>query len=411
MFNKTRLQLVTLYSIVFFVLLNCFGAMLYFSTQQRLYAQVDSSLQKELNTFATLMNRQARRDNREVPYRPVRLMSYLFWDESGKLVFQTPRDLLDDSAIEALRAESEELGVHSVTLEDNVYRTVGKQTASGGYIQIAYNMEPERSVLGNLLIFIGAGGLVSVIIAVLAGYFLASRAFVPIQKAWEQQQQFVSDASHELRTPLSVLRIHLEQMFRHPERTVEQESRKISVMLDETQRLGKLVDDLLTLARKDSSQMELLKTRVNLHDILQSVVHGFQDMARLKGIELTADLEPHAEIQGDADRLHQLFVIVMDNALKYTKQGEIKVWLKTDGAAAQIEIADTGIGIAEEDLPRIFDRFFRADKVRNRKEGGSGLGLSIAKWIIEAHEGSVYVESVPERGTVFRISLPGGKTP
>jgi signal transduction histidine kinase len=376
--------------------------MLYFSTKQRLYAQMDHSLENEMSAFTSFLNRQSRR---EFPYRPVRLMSYLVWDENGKLVTQIPRDLLDESTVEAIYSHREGGQIRTVSIKENTFRIISNPTANGT-IQIAYNLDPERKVLDNLLFFIGIGNIGGVIIAVLTGFLLASRALIPIQKAWEQQQQFVSDASHELRTPLSVLQINLERLFRHPERTVEQESGKISVMIDETKRMGKLVDDLLTLARTDSKQLQIWKARVDLRAILLKVVEEFQDIAQMKGIVLKSDCRDHAEVLGDADRLHQLFVIVLDNALKYTKEGEITVMLRMGAGMAHITVADTGIGISQEDLPRIFDRFYRADKVRSRAEGGTGLGLSIAKWIVEAHSGTIQVESIAERGTVVRIGLP-----
>jgi two-component system sensor histidine kinase CiaH len=406
MFKSTRYRLVTLYAIVFFILLNCFGAILYFSTQQRLYSQMDNALQKELETYAYFMNRFPKRD---FPFRPNHLMYYLYWDSEQKLISQTPKESFGELELDYFSGALEHAdNPQTVYIEGSVFRVINIE-AGAGYLQIAYNLEPARKVLDYLLYFFGAGSIASVIVAFLAGYFLASRALVPIERAWGQQSQFVSDASHELRTPLSVLKINLERLFRHPDRTIEEESEKISVMIDETKRMSKLVENLLTLARTDSREPQIMKTKLELQPLIEKVVREFQDVAVLKGIRLEVQLHDELSLYGDLDRLHQLLVIVLDNAIKYTKEGRVSVSSKAEGYSIHITISDTGIGIAHDDIPKIFDRFYRADKVRNRVEGGTGLGLSIAKWIVDAHHGTIRAESVPDRGTSIHIVLPIGR--
>jgi two-component system, OmpR family, sensor histidine kinase CiaH len=404
MFNRTRIQLVALNSIVFFLLVNCFGGVLYFATHQWLYSQVDDSLHRDMAITERVMNRFP---EREFGIRPPRLTSYVMWDRQGQVVRQFPSDAFADADLAILHSAVGQGKPRTVAIGNDDYRVASREApGGGGYLLIAYNLEPQGKVLNNLLVIMGIAGVGSIAIAILAAYFLVGRSFVPIRKAWEQQQQFVSDASHELRTPLSVLQINLERLFRHPERTVEEQSRNISVMLDETKRMSKLVSELLTLARSDSDKVIADRTRLDLQELVKKVGQKFSDLAAAKQLELIVLAEEPIEIWGDEERLHQLLGILLDNAIKYTRQGGITVACSRQGTQARITVADTGIGISEEDLPRIFDRFYRADKVRSRSEGGTGLGLAIAKSIAEAHRGSITATSTLQEGTVFHVHLP-----
>jgi two-component system, OmpR family, sensor histidine kinase CiaH len=402
MFNRTRVQLVALNSIVFFLLLNCFGGVLYFSTHQWLYSQVDDTLRRDMVIMERAMNRPVERD---FGFRPPRLTSYVMWDQKGEVVRQYPSDAFAESDLYKLQPIPESDKPRTVTIGNDDYRVASREVEGGAFI-IAYNLEPQGKVLNNLLVIMGIAGVGSVAIAILAAYFLVGRSFVPIRKAWEQQQQFVSDASHELRTPLSVLQINLERLFRHPERTVEEQSRNISVMLDETKRMSKLVSELLTLARSDSDKVIAEPARLNLQELVGKVGHKFRDLAAAKHLELVIIAEEPVEIVGDEERVHQLLGILLDNAIKYTKQGEIRVVCSRQGTYAKLIVSDTGIGISEGDLPRIFDRFYRVDKVRSRNEGGTGLGLAIAKSIVEAHRGTITADSTPNEGTVIHVHIP-----
>ncbi|WP_159883723.1 sensor histidine kinase [Paenibacillus puerhi] len=402
MFNRTRYRLALLFSFVFFVLLNALGATLYFTTEKRLYSQTDRVLENEMRAFEGAVTRQPRRD---FLFRPVRLMIFLHWDTEGKLLLQVPRENMDEKLPPLLRDAGVEGKIVDVNADSTYYRLLTRDLP-GGRLQIAYNLEPERNVLNDLLVVIAAGSLASLLIAVLAGLFLANRALVPIRKAWEQQQQFVSDASHELRTPLSVLQIHLERLFRHPDRTIEQESEKIAVMIDETRRMSKLVGDLLMLARSQTHELKLNESSIELRELVVKAAKGFEELCEMRQIRLEAQVHDSAILIGDPDYLHQLLVILLDNAWKYTREGSISLQAGTDGSLAVLRIEDTGIGISSEDLPYIFDRFYRADKVRGRSDGGSGLGLSIAKWIVEAHNGVIRAESMEGVGTAIEVRLP-----
>lgn len=261
-------------------------------------------------------------------------------------------------------------------------------------------------MLSHLLMVIGFGSLISVFIALLGGIYLANKALIPIRKSWDKQQQFVADASHELRTPLSVMKLNLEHLFRHPDRSIEQESETIHQTIKELNYLSKMSTDLLTLARSDAVPLQVMQEPIQLDEILNQVVRDFNGLALLKHIQLTADIQP-IRIIGDKERIKQLFVILLDNALKYTKDhGKISISGEVKGSRAIIDMVDTGIGISKQDLPNIFDRYYRGDKSRTRHIEGSGLGLSIAQWIVQSHSGKIRVISKEGEGTQVMVQFP-----
>ena len=170
--------------------------------------------------------------------------------------------------------------------------------------------------------------------------------------------------------------------------------------------MSKLVKELLTLARADSNQTEIQVKPVFLDLILKDVLQQMDYLAELKEIVIQAEIDESVHINADEERIHQLFVILIDNALKYTQeQGLIRISMRKYTQSAAIEIEDTGIGISQQDLPYIFDRFYRGDKARTRADNGAGLGLSIAKWIVEIHGGKIRAES-KGLGAQFFIHLP-----
>jgi signal transduction histidine kinase len=245
------------------------------------------------------------------------------------------------------------------------------------------------------------------LIIVGAGYFLAQKALIPINESWEKQEQFVADASHEMRTPLAVIKSHAELLLHSPDHTIENESTRIASIIKESTRLSNLVAKLLLLARSDSNQVEIESRPIQIMELVENVVGQFQPIAELKNIDLTMQSSDVIEILGDKERIVQLLVILLDNAIKYTPEGgTIMVGVHKKYNAAEIVVKDTGIGISSEDLPHIFDRFYRADKARAGKDRGTGLGLAIAKWIVEKHSGSIRAESTTGAGSMMVVTLP-----
>jgi signal transduction histidine kinase len=227
-----------------------------------------------------------------------------------------------------------------------------------------------------------------------------------LEGAFGQQRAFAAAASHELRTPLTIVKSDLDVLRRgHP--LPPDEAEVLSGVDEEIARMGRLVEDLLTLARADSGQDELLCELVALDVLVRAAGADMERLAGQKGVSLEADLAPDVEVVGDPSRLRQLALNLLTNAVTYTPAGgSIRVRLVQDGEQARLTVADTGIGIAPDDLPHIFESFYRADKARSRAAGGSGLGLAIAHWCAQVHGGSIEVESQLGVGSTFTVCLP-----
>lgn len=225
-----------------------------------------------------------------------------------------------------------------------------------------------------------------------------------LEEAYGAQQRFVADASHELRAPLTAIQANLELLRTRPELDAEQRAQAVAEAHDETERLARLVADLLVLARADAGAM-LRHDPVELDAVLMEVLGEAKHLAR--GQRLGIDGLQPAVVRGDRDRLKQLLLILVDNALKYTPaSGRVSLGLTRDNAHAHVTVSDTGIGIPPEALPRVFERFFRADPARTRDPGGTGLGLSIARWIANQHSAQLSIDSAPGRGTVVLVRFP-----
>jgi signal transduction histidine kinase len=225
--------------------------------------------------------------------------------------------------------------------------------------------------------------------------------------AGKEQQQFVADVSHELRTPLTVLRGSLEVALEE-DRTPEEYREAIGNALLEVRHLARISQNLLFLARGESSRITLSFANLDLSRFLADVVRELQPAAADRGLELTVETPPTpVQAFADAGRLQQVLHNLIENSIRYTEPGgSIRVRLTATPSEARVEVSDTGVGIPEKDLPYIFERFFRSDRARRAYKGGSGLGLSIVRWIVEAHKGTVSAESVPDRGSTFTVRVP-----
>ena len=261
----------------------------------------------------------------------------------------------------------------------------------------------KRNLLLTLLV-INAGilGLTGT-----AGYFLAGRTLKPIQNILEDQKRFISDASHELRTPLTALKTSIEVALRNKNFDVTQATGVLTENLEEVNNMQTLTDELLILSRPVLSNGRANSETVYLDQLVEESIKKIEVLAQMKEIKI--EYSPaKINVNGDAKSLIQVFVILLDNAIKYSSNGS-KVSVassKTDGHVL-VKVKDNGIGIEADDLPHIFDRFYRADQSRSKeKVEGFGLGLSIAKKIIEEQGGTISVESQTKPGSVFTISLP-----
>ncbi len=229
-----------------------------------------------------------------------------------------------------------------------------------------------------------------------------------LDDAFRRQRQFTADASHELRTPLTAIKGQVEVALDQP-RDADAYRAVLRGVNAEVDRLIRLVGSLLTLARADAGQIPLARDTVDVAELVNGAVEGVRSTARQRHIALTVDIGPIVVLHADEDLLLQLLLNLLDNALKHTPPGgQVRVGWRVRAGQLALPVGDTGPGIAPEHLPRIFDRFYRADPARDRAAGGAGLGLAIGRWIAEAHGGTVAATSAPGAGAVFTICLPLG---
>ena len=231
--------------------------------------------------------------------------------------------------------------------------------------------------------------------------------FARLEASVVRMKQFTADASHELRAPISLIRTTAEVAVQR-DRTAPEYREALTEILEESERTSQVVDSLMLLARADSGKEMLECAPADACAVVTGAIEQGEKLARSQGIEFKASVpfDP-ISIQADSDALRRAVLILIDNAVKYTPAGgAVKVELTEEGEFAVVSVTDTGIGIAKEDIAHVFDRFWRADKVRSRGQGGAGLGLSIATWVAEAHQGSLAVESAPGRGSVFSLRVP-----
>lgn len=222
------------------------------------------------------------------------------------------------------------------------------------------------------------------------------------------RQDFVANVSHELRTPLAAIRSLAETLHDEPKSSLQKREDYLGRIMGEVDRLSMIVSDLLVLSTAELNPVRA--QACDLSAILRSCVSLLQTKAEEKGLELTLDAPDSFAIQANATQMNQVFINLVDNAINYTVEGKVTIRLTPHSDQVTVEVSDTGIGIPSDQLSRIFERFYRVDKGRSRATGGTGLGLSIVKHIVEAHGGSVEVDSVFREGTTVRVKLPIGAT-
>src|SRR5260221_9478750 len=362
----------------------------------------------------------------------------------------------------------EKSGIYStVTYQGQDVRVYTLLNLDGHVIQTARSEQDIEQSLSDLRGLLWRGGALVMVLALLGGWFItwsvlpavrrmtktarsisASRDFnqrVPdvsllgkdelstlaatfnemlanLEEAYQRQQRFVADASHELRAPITSIRCNLDLLAKAPDLPAEEAKAALTDARAEADRMSRLVNDLLTLARSDDTAQQLRSygykkskwqvLKVDLDSLLLEVFRQYKPTdedgnRRQQGPRLMLQEITPATVHGDADQLKQVLVALLDNALKYTPyEGSVTLSLTTNEYFATIKVSDTGIGILPEDQPHVFERFYRADHARSRDRGGSGLGLTIAQRIMQDHGGTIQVESTPGKGSTFTLKLP-----
>lgn len=285
-----------------------------------------------------------------------------------------------------------------------VYTKYFNDSSGPGVVQVYQNTINEEiiwSFLKTVLFMFGSTGMITLLGI---SYIFTGQALKPVRETWIRQKEFIADASHELRTPLTVIQTNLDVVLSDDEGTVEDNEIWLDNAYSETTVMAKLIDQLLTLAKADANEKKLDLSEISLSEIVEDICENMKIIASNKKIDFELKLEEDILIKGDYDKIRRLVVILIDNAIKYTEIGKVTVSLYMEKNKRILTVEDTGIGISKNDLDRIFDRFYRADKARHR-EGGTGLGLSIAKWIVDVHKFTLTVESNIDEGSRFTVRM------
>jgi heavy metal sensor kinase len=476
-FRSLRFKLTLWYVLILGVLLISFSGFLYITLSRSLYRDVDNRLRSLAHLIATESGTpsstfgfgkldQAVRATLNL--RPVGKFIQVL-DESGNIGEKSEnlKNVQLPISLQALKNASkgfitfETVHTFGNTPLRMMTLPVIENEHMARIIQVASSLEDVEDALRTLFIILVITVPLALLVASLGGQFLANQALKPVDQitqtarmitsqnlnqrikslkvkdeisrlietfnemisrldqSFHQIKQFSSDASHELKTPLTILKGEVEVALRK-ERTSQDYEQILRSNLEEINRMSKIVDNLLLLARTETGEIRLFKEEVNLSQIVDEVVTQLTKLAHAKDLHIVA--ANHQEdilLNGDALRIRQMLLNLIENSIKYTEPGgSISVSLeknaplplpgKQQGSCdgVRIVVSDTGIGIAKEDQERIFSRFVRVDKARSREQGGSGLGLSICKWIVEAHQGEISVESELGKGSRFIVKLP-----
>jgi two-component system phosphate regulon sensor histidine kinase PhoR len=244
---------------------------------------------------------------------------------------------------------------------------------------------------------------------VVSGYVFSTLAAKPVEDSFHVLRRFMSDAGHELGTPIAIIQANAEAM--EPDLPADEgTANRLSVIVRSTERLGNLVQDLMLLSKMESPQMQQKKQPIEFDKLVTGLLEEFEALFANKEIKLTHEHIQPVLVVGDPESLKRLVMNLLQNAMRYTEcGGQVTVSLEQSGRNAKLTVSDTGVGIPEESLPRIFERFYRVEKSRTRAAGGAGLGLSIVKAIVDIHRGKIDVTSKVAVGTTFTVLLPVSK--
>jgi heavy metal sensor kinase len=451
-----RLRLTAWYFAVLAVVLSAFGVSAYLAMRHSIRKTVDEELQVRAEGVHQLIERTVQRGAKgDLPeglreHTELRAGGALLQvsDAQGNWLYRSK--VMSDYGVPRIPTTSPKVTEYrgnDVPLR--IWNQVVNVAGEPYFIQSAFEMDDFYEALYHfeLLLYIAIPSLL--ICAALGGYWISTRALSPVdqitrtartisaqnlssrlvvpptgdelqrlsetlngmldrlESAFKKITQFTADASHELRTPVAVMRTRAELSLRKA-RSADEYRDVISEVLAELEKTSGLIEQLMFLARADSGAETLHFADTNVTEVLREACHQGSALAEAKQISFQEFISPDSMwIRGDASSLRRLFLILIDNAVKYTPaNGHVEVSLQRNNGYAIAQVKDTGIGIAETDLPNVFERFYRADKARNRELGGVGLGLSIGRWITEVHSGTIEVQSAPGRGSVFQIRLP-----
>lgn len=409
--------------IVFAIILMFFDAIIYNQVSISLYKSIDDELVRTAKFY----------ENREVEREIKRNVAKEFTEGNRITFIETkinPRLICIIRSVDGDILNSDNIGrfyedylgdiifdktstdrIYAIKIQDSYnYRGITLRTFSIDgqeiYIQLLANVDGEVETINNMKHTLLIGSLIIIAVAIVSSYVLSKMTLKPIMDSYRKQTEFVQNAAHELRTPLTIIQAKQELLLQEPESKIIDKSEDINIILKETKRLTKLIKELMILATADSNELKIKKEKTNIDRLIEEIVIPYKDYAELQEKDISTDLKFSKETNLDKNKINQLMVIVLDNAIKYTaKNDKIEIRTYSKEGKCIIEVADTGIGISKEAAKHVFDRFYREDKARSREKGGTGLGLSIAHTIVKLHGGSIRMVPNTPKGSKVIIKI------
>lgn len=424
MFGQTRRRLTMFYSLMmfFFLLLLVFGMheSMEWSITSEQEREVLDTTEDVLNEEIILLQRHGSLEDDSEDYKASNGNLYFYaFDNHGKLInYSRAVPVLEPLILEAIQKWNvpdnqimEFTNTHNFKYEYKVLMAAKPIVIDGenrGMVYVGKDVASVYNGLRKATLILGLLSLLAFIVANFAGHIMAGKAIIPLKEAYERQRQFAADASHELRTPLSVVMASVDVLGNDASIASPFLQQVIVDMRDEVKKMTKLVSDLLLVARSENQTFKLVTEKFDLIEAIHEIVRKMQPLADEKHINLFFVKQESVIIRADIQRIKQLLIILIDNALKYTP-GNGVVTVKVDGEfeknKIRIMVRDTGIGISLTDQHKVFDRFYRVDRARSRDSGGNGLGLAIARDIVNLHDGELYIESKIGEGAAFIVEL------
>lgn len=329
-------------------------------------------------------------------------------DVDTKVITVSSMFNIDEGEIEEITKEiiTREEKLSKIKINGESYSFL-KEINSDSVKIVLINRSEQQKLLENLLrIFILVGSLSLIVLYIISVYF-TNRAIKPIEETFQKQKQFITDASHELRTPLTIIKTNTSVVLANEDDTIKNQSKWIKYIDSQVNRMSVLIDEMLSLAKIDASKNKLELVPINISKVINNALLNFEVLIFEKGFQLEENISKDIFVKGEKEPLKKLVNILMDNAIKYTNvNGKISVNLSVEKNKAKLVIKNSGTGIPKEHIDKIFERFYRVDKSRDRSTGGYGLGLSIAKVTVEQYGGRIYAESVLGKETSFIVELP-----
>lgn len=409
--------------IVFAIILIFFDAIIYNQVSNSLYKSIDDELVRTAKFY----------ENKEVEREIKRNVAKEFAEGNRITFIETkinPRLICIIRSIDGDILNSDNIGrfyedylgdiifdrtstdrIYAIKIQDSYnYRGITLKTFSIDgqeiYIQLLANVDGEVETINNVTQTLLIGSLIIIAVAIVSSYVLSKMTLKPIMDSYRKQTEFVQNAAHELRTPLTIIQAKQELLLQEPESKIIDKSEDINIILKETKRLTKLIKELMILATSDSNELKIKKEKTDIDRLIEEIVMPYKDYAEMQEKEIYTELKFNREINLDKNKINQLMVIILDNAIKYTaKNDKIEIRTYSKEGKCIIEVSDTGIGISKEAAKHVFDRFYREDKVRSREKGGTGLGLSIAHTIVKLHGGSIRIVPNTPKGSKVIIKI------